>query len=247
MGDARATVSIPRTWRLLDTGSSDAAGNMALDERLLAEAAAPGGLPVLRFYTWDPPAVSLGRFQDEGAAVDREACRRQGIDVVRRVTGGRAVLHLHELTYSITARSDDGLFPDDVMGTYRVIARGLLAGLRGLGLPAEMAAAAAAAGAGRDRKQRPAACFAAPSHYELLVHGRKIIGSAQRRQAGAFLQHGSILLAYDSDLESAVIPGGGRLSGVTSLRQELGRAPSLDEVKRSFRDGFSSALGIFFV
>lgn len=217
---------------------------MAVDERLLREAAAGDVLPVLRFYTWEPAAVSLGRHQDEGTAVDRHACRERGIEVVRRITGGLAVLHHQELTYSIVSRCSNRLFPNDVIGTYKVIAQGLLAGLGRLGVPAEMASGAMRRLAPEDRIAKDPACFATPSHYELLVHGRKIVGSAQRRLPHAFLQHGSILMGYDPALESAVIPGGSRQNAVTSLQEEMGRTLSLDEVKRAFLTGFSEAFGV---
>jgi lipoate-protein ligase A len=230
-------------WRYIDDGPAPGARNMAVDEQLLEEAAKGGVLPVLRFYAWDPPAVSLGRFQDEATAVNRGACSARGIDIVRRATGGRAVLHHRELTYSIVSPVDDGLFPRDVIGTYKVIAQGLLAGLRRLGVPAELASRSPAPA--RDTG-RTAACFAAPSLYELLVRGRKVAGSAQRRLPGAFLQHGSILIEYDAALEAAVIPGGGADHAATSLSRELGRTVTLDEVKRSFLAGFADALQLTF-
>jgi lipoate-protein ligase A len=233
-----------RTWRFLDSGPATGSENMSLDERLLRDAAQGNVLPVLRFYTWDPPAVSIGRFQDENTAVNRAACGERGIDVVRRITGGRSVLHYRELTYSVIAPSNNDLFPDDVIGTYKIIAEGLLAGLREIGLAAEMAPL-------ESRRGGPAptgapACFAAPSAYELLVSGRKIIGSAQRRIAGAFLQHGSILIEYDAALDAAVIPGGGVLEAVTSITRELGHPVQLDEVKKSFLRSFARALQIEF-
>jgi len=212
---------------------------MAADERLLTEAARSGGPPVLRFYSWSPPAVSLGRFQDEASAVRRDSCSSRGVDIVRRVTGGRAVLHHRELTYSIVSCADNDLFPNNVIGTYRVIAQGLLSGLRLLGVPAELASRRHAPT--QDAGRVPA-CFAAPSPYEVLVRGRKLVGSAQRRLPTAFLQHGSVLIEYDADLEAAVIPGGGADHSVTSLARELGRMVTLEEVKRAMLAGFADAL-----
>ncbi|HWR73404.1 MAG TPA: hypothetical protein VN604_09550, partial [Nitrospirota bacterium] len=125
-------------WRLIEDAPGSGAENMAIDERLLRDAVSGEAVPTLRFYTWDPPAVSLGRFQDEGAAVDARACKRLGIDVVRRITGGRAVFHHHELTYSVVSLAGNPIFPKDLLGTYKVIAEGLLAGLGHLGIRAEM-------------------------------------------------------------------------------------------------------------
>ena len=233
-------------WRLLDSGPNIGAYNMAVDEELLARAQAGETTPTLRLYTWHPPAVSIGRFQKIGTAVDVEACRQQGIDIVRRVTGGRAVLHHNELTYSIVARTDDPLFPTNVHGTYKVIAAGLLKGLRNLGIPAEMVSRSSRYAALVKKDSKDPACFSSPSWYEILVHNRKLIGSAQRRLSGAFLQHGSILTDYDPALEAGVIRCGGSGDVVTSITRELGRDVPLEEVKQAFIKGFSEALGIVF-
>ena len=233
-------------WRLLDSGPNIGAYNMAVDEELLARAQAGETAPTLRLYTWHPPAVSIGRFQKIGTAVDVDACRQRGIDIVRRITGGRAVLHHQELTYSIIARTDDPLFPTNVHGTYKIIAAGLLQGLRNLGIPAEMVSRSSRYAALVKKDSKDPACFSSPSWYEILVHNRKIIGSAQRRLSGAFLQHGSILTGYDPELEAGVIPCGGSGDVVTSINRELGRDIPLRRVKQAFIRGFSEALGIVF-
>ncbi len=234
-------------WRYLDSGPARGAANMAMDERLLSEAVRGGVPPMLRFYGWSPPAVSLGRFQDESTAVDAGACARQGIDIVRRITGGRAVLHDRELTYSVISPQGSGLFPNDVLGTYKVIAAGLLAGLRNLGVQAEMVSRPERPGKPMKRSGKEAACFASPSWYEITVSGRKIVGSAQRRVAGAFLQHGSVLIDYDPQFEASVIRGGGTPNAVTSIRHEVGRDITIDEIKKAFQAGFRDALGISFL
>lgn len=233
-------------WRLLDSDPNIGAYNMAIDEELLARAQAGETTPMLRLYTWHPPAVSIGRFQKLATAVDAGACRRQGIDIIRRVTGGRAVLHNRELTYSIIARTDDPVFPRNVHGTYKIIAAGLLQGLRNLGIPAEMVSRSDRNAILVKKDTKDAACFSSPSWHEILVHDRKIIGSAQRRLTGAFLQHGSILLDHDPVLEAKVIPGGCAHDVVTSITRELGRDVHLAEVKQAFVKGFSEALGIVF-
>jgi lipoate-protein ligase A len=235
------------TWKYIDSGPNTGAYNMALDEELLARAQAGETRPVLRLYTWSPPAVSLGRFQDAETAVNAEACKRLGFDIVRRITGGRAVLHRNELTYSIIAGTDNKLFPSDVLGTYKVIATGLVAGLRNLTIPAEMVSREGRHAPLVEKKSKEPACFSSPSWYEIVVNNRKIIGSAQRRVAGAFLQHGSILLDYDPVLEASVIPGGGFRDGVTCVKQEFGREVLIQEIKDAFLSGFSRELGIEFV
>jgi lipoate-protein ligase A len=234
-------------WRLLDTGAHIGAYNMAVDEELLARAQAGERVPVLRFYAWDPAAVSVGRFQKIEEAVNAGACKQRGIDIVRRITGGRAVLHHRELTYSIIARTDDPVFPTTVLGTYKLIAAGLLQGLKNLGISAEMVSRSNRHAALVKKDAKDPACFSSPSWYEILVHGRKIIGSAQRRLSGAFLQHGSILMDYDAALEAEIIPGGCSGGVVTSIRHELGGDVPLEEVKKAFMKGFSEALVIDFI
>jgi lipoyl(octanoyl) transferase len=234
-------------WSYINSGPNLGAYNMALDEELLARAQAGEDRPVLRLYAWQPPAVSLGRFQKSGTAVNAEACKRHGFDIVRRITGGRAVLHDKELTYSIIARTSNPLFPGNVHGTYKVIAAGLLAGLNNLGIAAEIVSRGGRHADRVDKNAKEAACFSSPSWYEILVRGRKIVGSAQRRVSGAFLQHGSILIDYDPQLEAEVIPGGCAGDVVTCIKRELGRDIPLDEVKKAFVQGFGEALGIEFM
>ena len=234
-------------WTYLDSGPACGRENMLIDERLLDQVTREALPATLRLYSWDPPAVSVGRFQNSETAVNAETCARRGIDIVRRVTGGRAVLHDRELTYSIVARTSDPLFPGDVLGAYKTIAAGLLAGLKKLGIQAEMVSRSNRHAALVKKRDKEPSCFSSPSWYEVLVNGRKIIGSAQRRVAGAFLQHGSILIRHDPVLEAEVIPGAGTHEGVTSIERELGRDISLEEVKSAFAKGFSDALGIHFI
>lgn len=230
-------------WSFIDSAPNTGTANMKIDEELLNRTQAGDRTPVLRFYSWSPPAVSLGRFQKIDHAVDAAACKRNGFDIVHRPTGGRAVLHNRELTYSIIARVDNRLFPPDVLGTYRVIAEGLLAGLANLGISAEMVSKAGRLSHLVDKNSKNPSCFSSPSWYEIVVNGKKIIGSAQRRLSHAFLQHGSILIGYDPSLEAEAICGGGS-DRVTSIRRELGREVSDDEVKRAMLSGFSQVLGI---
>jgi lipoate-protein ligase A len=233
-------------WNFLDTGPNLGVYNMAVDEELLARAQAGDRVPVLRFYGWHPPAVSLGRFQKIEEAVNIEACRQRGFDVVRRITGGRAVLHRHELTYSVISRIDNPLFPASVHGTYKVIAEGLLAGLMNLGISAEIVSRTGRHAHLVATQAKDPACFSSPSWYEIVVNGKKIVGSAQRRLPQAFLQHGSILIDYDSLLEAAVIPGKGTSCGITSIQQELNKSITIGEIKDAFQRGFQSRLDLVF-
>ncbi len=183
--------NLPSHWRLLRHGHATGAENMAVDEAIaqgIAEGVSP---PTLRFYGWTPPCVSLGRNQ-QVHGIDLAACAERGYDIVRRPTGGRAILHTDELTYSIAASPDHPLMAGLVLDAYLRISRGLVAGLRRLGIAAEEAP-----GSNRAGPDVSAACFEVPSAYEITADGRKILGSAQARRAKSVLQHGSLPLVGD--------------------------------------------------
>lgn len=181
-------------WRYLPFEQNNGAKNMAIDEAVLQTLAQDKAQPpTLRFYGWEPAALSLGYAQSFAKEVDERACRKAGIDIVRRPTGGRAVLHQYELTYSVIAPEVDEQVQGTVMESYLKISRALLAGFQSLGIPAQMAH-------GDLAKAGSAACFDAPSWYELVVEGRKLVGSAQVRREGILLQHGSIILHFDAEL-----------------------------------------------
>ena len=159
--------------------------------------------PTLRLYRWSAPTLSIGYGQDLGRDVDREACRARGIAIVRRVSGGRAVLHDAELTYSVSAPAGLAGFGDGLDAAYRGIAAGLVAALRLLGVEGA-STARGRSGGGR----RHPGCFAAVARHEIDVGGRKLVGSAQRRLDGGFLQHGSILIEAHGALLAQVLRGG---------------------------------------
>ncbi|GAB2693440.1 biotin/lipoate A/B protein ligase family protein [Paenibacillus thermoaerophilus] len=189
-------------WRFIHTGNLSPAENMAIDEAILTAHSEGNVPPTVRFYGWNPPSLSVGYFQKASEEVDFEALDRLGIGYVRRATGGRAVLHDRELTYSLIVSEDYPGLPKSVTEAYRVLSVGLLYGFQNLGLDAEMVTLAS-----EEEKRKYAspegsssACFDSPSWYELVVEGRKIAGSAQTRARGVVLQHGSILLDLDADL-----------------------------------------------
>jgi lipoate-protein ligase A len=182
------------TWRLLIDPPGPAGYNMAVDEALAESCRTGASGPTLRLYGWDRPSISLGYFQRAYEVVDLDRCREGRVPVVRRTTGGRAVHHHHDVTYSVIAPIPHPLFPPTIKGTYEVVARALLAGLAALGLRVECHP--------RDPEQPRRGfgsplCFDSTSRYELTLGGKKVIGNAQRRWKTAFLQHGSILLAHD--------------------------------------------------
>lgn len=180
-------------WRLILTEPACGALNMALDQALL-EAAAGDRFPVtLRFYRWEPAALSIGRFQPL-KDVDLDACAAENIEVVRRPTGGKSILHLDDFTYSITVPQGFPL-PESVVEAYRLICSGILLALQHLGLAAVLQSRAS-----EDYRAAGGACFAAATQADLEYGGRKLCGSAQVRRGGAVLQHGSIMLEDHCDL-----------------------------------------------
>ena len=180
MSDAR--------WRLLRDGAARGDWNMAVDEALL-EAVLSGGLPTLRFYDWQPACLSLGYFQ-RFEVVDPAGCRAQGVDIVRRPTGGRAILHDRELTYSVSLPAAALGHDAGVLPSYHRISRALQAGLASAGVDATMASESAAP----TTADHGPICFDRPSAHEILLDGRKLVGSAQVRRGNALLQHGSIVI-----------------------------------------------------
>jgi lipoate-protein ligase A len=236
-------------WRLVLDGAADGYTNMAVDEAIL-EAHLAGEVPAtVRLYRWQPACLSIGYFQRAGKEVDEAGCRRHGVDWVRRPTGGRAILHDIELTYSVVAGEDNPTVEGGVLESYRRISTALVAGLRGLGVPAEMAPARA-----RGRGLGSAACFDAPSDYEVTIHGRKVVGSAQVRRRGAFLQHGAILLRVDMARQVGVLqPPPGMTQEqlaeflrprLISLEEALGRPACAEELAVALRAGFEQAWGL---
>ncbi|MGB9660843.1 MAG: lipoate--protein ligase family protein [Moorellaceae bacterium] len=187
-------------WRLVDTGVADGATNMAIDEAILHQHRTGRVPPTLRFYCWKPPTISLGYAQSVEKEIDLSTLRERGLGLVRRLTGGRAVLHDREVTYSLVVREDQPLVEGGVLPSYLRIARVLARGLKALGAEVELATGKKHAG-----EHSSAACFDAPSWYEITVEGRKLIGSAQTRKGGAVLQHGSIVFKQNIEDLFAVL------------------------------------------
>ena len=236
-----------KTWRVLDTGASPGPLNMAIDQAILAMHARGESPPTLRLYRWNPPAVSLGYFQRRHG-IDLEACQRLGIDVVRRPTGGRAVLHLNDVTYAIVAGTGDGM-PASVTAAYRLICEGLLAAFRVLGFEAEPARQDAG-------PPRSDVCFLTSTAGDLLHNGRKFVGSAQTWQGSSMLQHGSIVLEPHTRTLSMLqwsgcsIPAAaedGLEQRMTSVSGILGRVPGPDEMAAAIRHGMARVMGASFM
>jgi lipoyl(octanoyl) transferase len=231
------------TWRLLITPPKPGALNMAVDQAL-ADLYPDQREPTLRLYGWNPPCVSIGYGQRIARDVDLDACAARGIDVVRRPTGGRAILHDQEVTYALVAAVDDPhIAGAGVVQSYRAISEALCLGLQQLGVTTELAPRPAASA-------KSAACFDLPSDYEITVGGRKLVGSAQARRHGVLLQHGSLLLHADPSAIAAVLRlpdelGAEQLAGrLIALDEVLGAQPALDTVAQAIVHGFETSWGI---
>lgn len=249
MGQVRLALSLcmlmtgTTPWRLLRSAPLPGAMNMALDDALLQSVADGNSPPVLRLYRWQPAALTLGYAQQVDAGIDIDACRTAGIDVVRRPTGGRAVLHDREVTYAVIAPAAPP-FGATVAESYRVVAGILREALRSLHLPAVLVP-------GRPRgEQGRAVCFTSPAQHELLIAGCKVAGCAQKRRGTAFLQHGSIPLEMNLELLRKVLPGtpgdpGGEDFGTIGwLNRFSPRLLVVDEVEAALIGTFAQQLGV---
>jgi lipoate-protein ligase A len=229
-------------WRFISSGPGRGSWNLALDEAIFRSVRDGSRPPTVRCYAWDPPALSLGYAQDCDGTVDRAACRARGIAVVRRITGGGAVLHDDEVTYSVASGPAPALFGTGLVPAYRRIAGALVEALRELGVAAE-----AVQPGGGARSPRHPSCFAAAAGYEIAVGGRKIVGSAQRREGGAFLQQGSILLGGHGErlapLLRSPLPLAGGGAGTGGIRAVLRPAPVPGAVVAALRRALARAFG----
>ena len=242
-------------WNFLNTGFHSGAFNMQFDESLVKNLANGGGTSTVRVYGWRPAAISLGWNQrmDE---IDLNFAGQDSLDVVRRPTGGRAILHSDELTYSVTMISQSR----NILAVYNEISQALVLGLKRLGADVSL------------EKAQPhfptlyqsnlsVACFSSSARYEIQIEGRKLVGSAQRRYVGSdgkefVLQHGSILLGPDhkrlvkylnvANEEDRKRLGNEIEAKTIDLSQALGRPVSFDECVEAVRHGFEDAWGIEF-
>lgn len=231
-------------WRLLVDGERRGAENMARDLAVLEAVGAGDSPPTVRLYRWRPPCLSLGRHQPEGT-VDLGFCAREGIDVVRRPTGGRAVLHHLEQTYSVIVPRHGSELSGRLEERYRTVCAALVEASRALGVSARTTPGEVNIGLPRPDSAVP--CFKAPAGGEVVVSGRKLIGSAMRATPEAVLQHGSILLGWDGRLQAGALglaDDSGLTPHVTTFAAELGEAPVLELLQRELIGAFESAFGV---
>lgn len=231
-------------WRLLIDGALSGADNMARDIAIMEAVAAGDAPPTLRLYSWSPPCLTLGRHQLSDAA-DLEFCRREGIDVVRRPTGGRAVLHHLERTYAVVAPLGKAPLPRHLQDAYRRVCGALVRACRSLGVAAELTDGEVNLALPGPRTAMP--CFEAPAGGEVVVGGRKLIGSASRAQHGVLLQHGAILLAWDGRLQAGAMglaDASELRSHVTTFAEQLGASPPEAVLDQALVTGLVQELGL---
>lgn len=241
-------------WRYILTPPMSPAMNMAIDEAILIQHSEGKVPPTVRFYTWNPATLSIGYFQKAEKEIDIAAVKERNLGFVRRPTGGRAVLHDQELTYSVIVSESHPKMPSSVTEAYKVISLGLLHGFQELGLDAEMVSLASEEEKEKYSSPGSSACFDSPSWYELVVEGKKVAGSAQTRQKGVILQHGSILLDMDVELLFSLLKFPSErvkqrmidsfVQKAVTINEVSGRTVSLNEAIDAFYKGFASGLGV---
>lgn len=236
-----------KVWRFLDAGALDGATNMAVDEVL----ARISPRPVVRVYGWRPHAISLGHNQD-AAEVDLGRCQQDGIDVVRRPTGGRAILHAHEVTYSVIIPQGTPWYEQTNHELYNQISGALVCGLRRLARDVSLEPAARA-DSDFVRYKQQFACFATSARYEIQTLGKKLVGSAQRRYQSSVLQHGSILLGREHLKLLGYLTSGNGTSAdarkqlethTVCLETLLHRRVAFEEVVNPLRRGFEEFFAV---
>lgn len=237
------------TWRLLITPPARGAWNMAADESILLHIGRGDSPPTLRLYAWTPACLSLGYAQPY-ADVDAQRLKSHGWEVVRRATGGRAILHTDELTYSVIAPNDEPRVAGSVLESYNRLAQALLLAVKYLDVPVKMEEVTAQDSILRHNP----VCFEVPSTYEITVDGKKLIGSAQARKKEGVLQHGSLPLTGDLtricqalafESEAAREDASKRLlERATTVEGALGREVSWEEARQAYVRAFEAQLGI---
>jgi len=235
------------TWDLILDNDLDGASNMAIDAALLDEVEHSSQTKtIVRLYRWKRPTISLGRNQKVDAAVDTLFCQEHGVDIVHRPTGGRAVLHEDELTYSV-ASNDSACFGDTIYANYKSVSEALCGGFNRLGVPAVLAPETRRGPTSDNGADLP--CFVSPSRYELTVQGRKIVGSAQRRLRRSFLQHGSMPILCDREklaratrmTDSSIL-----YDEMAGLAEFLPERPSIEKLTEALIAGFQARFAIEF-
>jgi lipoate-protein ligase A len=239
----------PAHWRLIYSTPATGAWNMAVDEAILDAATGGNVPPTLRLYAWNPPCLSLGYAQPV-SDVDLALLHTRGWDLVRRPTGGRAILHTDELTYSVSGPEDDPVLAGDILSSYRRLSAAILAALEQIGLGVQ----AKPKEGTKPSKQPEPVCFEIPSNYEITADGKKLVGSAQARRKGGVLQHGTLPLYGDLTriVQALVFPDEPSRQGAaerllaraTTVESSLGNLVSWEESAAAFANAFRSTLNL---
>jgi lipoyl(octanoyl) transferase len=235
-------------WELILDEPMDGSRNMAIDAALLEEIdASADARTVVRFYSWSNPTISLGRNQQIDKAVDVDYCEAQGIDIVHRPTGGRAVLHDDELTYAVIS-NDSGCFGDTIYANYKRVSEALCLGYNRMGVPAVLAPDTRKLPLPDNQADPP--CFLSVARYELMVQGRKVVGSAQRRVGRSFLQHGSMPITCNREAlaRATRMQSSGVLDKeMAGLAEFLSQRPTGEELRSAFIRAFQDYFSVAFV
>ncbi len=239
-------------WRVVKTPPAPGAWNMAVDEAILTAIGRQEVPPTLRLYSWQPACLSLG-YAQPFSDVDQARVSQHGWEVVRRVTGGRAILHTDELTYSVSAPYSEPRLAGSVIESYRRLSQALLTALNALALPAQALPNQLNE---TDKKKQDPVCFEVPSNYEITVAGKKLIGSAQARKKAGILQHGTLPLVGDlTRITQALIFENERerqqaadrlLNRATTVKTAINQNVSWEAAAEAFIQAFAETLNLTF-
>lgn len=228
------------TWRFIDTGACRASYNMAMDKAIATAVKRGNSPPTLRLYEWDIPSVSIGYFQ-RMRDINIDYCRERSIPIVRRPTGGRAILHNHEITYSFSVKTEYGAFSKGLLDSYKKISRAFGLALSKIGLASELKLQK------EPHRNRSPLCFQSTSYGEITINSKKVIGSAQKRWTDGLLQQGSIPFIIDEDeiakvfrLKSSEI--GKKFTGLKKILSNLNIESFKDAIRISFEETFDTRL-----
>jgi len=239
---------VNNSWQIIGPDDFSGAMNMAIDAAIVRDIRENNGPNVIRFYTWNPPCVTVGRFQKLDG-INLQACKARGIDIAQRPTGGRAIFHNDEITFSIILHSDTlGVSSTNVMESYRILGKSITSALNKIGLKAELVDHN-----NNDRVINTTgnpACFAAKARCDIMVNNKKIIGSAQSRKNNVILQQNSLPISVDYELWKEVFHGSNadmvKDSGATELSVELNGKIDYMGIVNSIESAFSNDLGVVF-
>jgi lipoate-protein ligase A len=239
----------PATWRLIKSPPSTGSWNMAVDEAVLEATRDGKALPTLRLFAWEPACITLG-YAQEISDVDLDRLTAKGWEIVRRITGGRSILHIDELTYSVTGPEAEPRLAGDILTSYQRLSSAILSALESLGLSVQTKP--------KEEVQKgpmtEPICFEIPSNYEITINGKKLVGSAQARKKGGVLQHGTLPLYGDltritdvlvfEDEERRARAAERLLQRASTVETALGHPITWDQAAEAFITGFSRTLNL---